>query len=349
MRIKKWLTTLLTGAACAIVGGALLAATTAVRRSAAAPAVHLVLTNDNATNNTGTIMAVRDRSLEVQGTLTTGGTGDPDVIYGGENGVSIVPNGDGACLYITDNQSSDIAAFVWPALTKTGNYSGAGSGYNAGMSLAARGGYLFATYVASSTLGVWAINPDCSLTLDDTLGTVPTPVGVDITADSKYAAIAERNGNQLFVWTKVGLYPINSDGTLDPGTDFGGDGSFGDGVAAEYIRFSPDERFIYVTGSGQNYVEGWVTTLNFTESPLNVTYTGCHASPRKQTASWAGGTMAQPFGAGGLFYVASPGSTIYVLGINETNGCLSEVAGSPFATGKGGLLESLAAWPPRPF
>jgi len=174
-------------------------------------------------------------------------------------------------------------------------------------------------------------------------------VGVDITADSKYAVIAERNGNQLYVWTKVGLYPINSDGTLDPRTDFGGDGSFGDGVAAEYVRFSPDERFIYVTGLAENYVAGWLTTLNFTESPLSVTYSGCHAASSQQTVSWGGGTMAQPFGAGGLFYVASPSSTIYVLGINEANGCLSEVAGSPFATGKGALLESLAAWPPRPF
>jgi hypothetical protein len=167
---------------------------------------------------------------------------------------------------------------------------------------------------------------------------------VDITSDNKYAIFAETAEN-LGDPTQVGVYTINSDGSLGDGYTFGGDGSLGPGSNAGYVWLSPDEKFLYVSGDGP---PSSVTTLNFDESAHSLTYSGC--SKRLETSA-NGMATAMPFGSGGFLYVGvyTEFADVALFEIDPSTGCLTGVPGSPFSTGKSGYAESVAAWPPRPF
>jgi DNA-binding beta-propeller fold protein YncE len=87
------------------------------------------------------------------------------------------------CIFVDDPGSDDIAAFNAGGFSnpiKLGNYTDpSGSGAYLGTTLAARGATLFAGYTASVNIGVWTINPDCSLTLASAASNTPTPAPVD--------------------------------------------------------------------------------------------------------------------------------------------------------------------------
>jgi 6-phosphogluconolactonase (cycloisomerase 2 family) len=87
--------------------------------------------------------------------------------------------------------------------------------------------------------------------------------GIDITADGKYAVMAEYSyGFPPYYksYTEVGIYPINADGSLGPDYDFQ---DLGTGKDSAWIRLSPDEKFLFVSGYASH---DSITTLTFDES-----------------------------------------------------------------------------------
>ena len=185
------------------------------------------------------------------------------------------------------------------------------------------------------------------------------PDGMAITADGKYTFFTLVSAAE----TEMEFFPINADGTL--GTqqvlDNLGPGVGGGGM----LWFSPDERFLYVAANGDandpgnqptyNFVSQ-VTTLNFTENPLSLTYKGCLTTLRvpQGDQSMLDGGMAtvEPSGAGGGLYVSEyfNVNSIALLAIDAASGCTTEIPNSPFVfSTENGALTSLLAWPPRPF
>jgi 6-phosphogluconolactonase (cycloisomerase 2 family) len=167
--------------------------------------------------------------------------------------------------------------------------------------------------------------------------------GLDITKDSKYAIAGVANLDT----TIVEIYPIGSDSVLGAGTEFTiSEG----GVNSNNVRLSPNERFLYVS----NNISLQVTTLRFTEDPLKLTF-ACIATlhnPNNAYFNTAGLATSAPSGAGNNLYVAETGDSASAVGlaaIDSTTGCLTEDSASPFSTGHGLGLGSLAAYPPRRF
>ncbi len=175
------------------------------------------------------------------------------------------------------------------------------------------------------------------------------PWGIDITADGKYALFDVQSYDG---YTQVNAFVINADGSLGDQYGFGGDGQLGDASTGGWIRLSPDERFLFVT-DGFNHV----TTLDFTESPINLTYSGCLTTLKTPNGEvgFSAVSMATEgtMGAGAEIYVAEAGqfaSNVGLLAIDSTTGCTTEALASPFIlSDPNAFASSLVAWPPRPF
>jgi len=185
------------------------------------------------------------------------------------------------------------------------------------------------------------------------LGGAYSPWGMDITADSKYAVFAGepycQNGCEGFVM----VFPINPDGSLGNEEDFG-NGEFGLGnFEFNYVRLSPNEKYLYASGGGDNQIT--VTALNFSENPMNIT-SGCTTALRQISGitAWSLAT-AGTTGTGEGLYVAEGNlevgqGAVGLLSMDPTTGCATEVPASPFVlSGAKAVAVSLAAWPPRPF
>jgi hypothetical protein len=201
----------------------------------------------------------------------------------------------------------------------------------------------------------YAIGPNGSLT---ELGPFPSHVrnieGLDITADNKFAIFAVFPFCGQDCTTAVSTFLINPDGGLDSEQDFGGDGSLGNSEGVGFVRLSPDEKYLYA--SGGTAAIGQMITMNFSENPLNVTYTGCTTNlkfPRGES-SMTPATVATigTTGAGKGLYVAETFdvSSVGLLSIDPNTGCTTEAPSSPFTLWDSNSdLVSLVAWPPRPF
>jgi hypothetical protein len=170
--------------------------------------------------------------------------------------------------------------------------------------------------------------------------------GVDITADGKYAIMAEFSYGSppnYKSYTEIGIYPINSDGSLGEDIDFGANGSLGPGVYSTWIRLSPNEKFLYVSSNSD------VTTLSFDESAPSVALS-CNA---RMSTGVTGLTTIMPTAAGGFLAVTgslpSVGGSLGLYKINPANGCLAQTPNSPINLGSNSIAASVAPWPPRPF
>lgn len=222
------------------------------------------------------------------------------------------------------------------------------------MAVSPNGKTLVASYEFDGTccIGSFSIGADGSLTQHGPyyVFNASTIWGVDITADSKYAIFSIVGDCQPHpvCHAQININPINPDGSLGDGPTFGGDGSLGEAHAGGYVRLSPDERFLFATDDWQE-----VTTLNFTESPLNITFSGCltelkipegEPSVISQAIATAGRS-----GAGRAIYVAETAS-VALLAVNEKTGCTTEASSSPFLIPDVNVNSaSLVAWPPRGF
>lgn len=240
----------------------------------------------------------------------------------------------------------------------------------------------------TGAIGVWSIGPGCVLTLlnttttfDDFYSMGVTPDGktlivsyvsglwvdsfsigaggtltehgkygvdngdladdLDITADSLYVLFSVQSYGG---YTLVDVFSINSDGSLGYQYSFGGDGSLGDASSGGDLWLSPDEKFLFVTSGGLPRV----TSLNFSENPLNISYGGCIVTP-KEAQYISGMATLEPSGPGGMLFAVTYAPSYYgisAFSINPSTGCLAEADGSPFPVGG---YNSLAVWPPRPF
>jgi hypothetical protein len=305
-------------------------------------------------------------------------------------------HGSSVCIYISDPATADIAAFLYPSITRVGSYQLPKIRYSGGsLGLAARGSFLFATYLDKDNgnyIATWKIGNGCALSLaksnpvygfiegmavspdgktvvvgyvsplasidsfsvgsDGTLtehgplaGPFVLPLGVDITADGRYALLGEVPfGAANFL--QIGIYTISSDGSLVSFNTFSNLGTLA--INANFLSLSPDERFLYVSGYGGPLTA--VTTLNFDESVPQVTTIGCYVQSKR---SYGGLATAASTGSGELLYQGVVGAgnmaSVAVYRVNASTGCPTEVPGSPFSSGEKGYGASLAAWPPRPF
>ena len=124
--------------------------------------------------------------------------------------------------------------------------------------------------------------------------------GLDIAADSKMAVFTMQGFGPPYDdgETEINTFVINSDGSLGQQGNFGADGSLGTAYGGGWIRLSPNEKFLFVTDDSTE-----VTTLNFSENSLNVTWSGCLTTlkvPKNETTVIGQG-IATPLlsGAGG--------------------------------------------------
>jgi hypothetical protein len=264
-------------------------------------ATHYVVTNDDIYRapNAASVFKLSGAVLKRSKSLATGGWG----LGGGYFATALqamAAVGTNMCVFVADPGSDDIAAFN--STTKVGNYSDpTGSGAWNGTSLAAHGTALYAAYSASVNIGVWTINPDCSLTLANSAMNTPTfyPVNdIAVSPDGKtlvasYAqqkvdsfAISGANLTEKGPYNTFG-YTAGIDITKDSKYAIIGDfsaaltqvevlpihsnSSLGSsdyynvaqgGKDSNNVWLSPDETLLYVS----NNVSLQITTLKFKES-----------------------------------------------------------------------------------
>jgi hypothetical protein len=204
----------------------------------------------------------------------------------------------------------------------------------------------------------YTIGPNGSLTENGPYVETGGQDGMDITADSEYVLFGSSGClRSLECYSAIDVVGINADGSLNPGSEkiFGGDGTLGRSQRAFYLHLSPDERFLYSTGWTEDGKIQQEITFAFTESPLDVTYhAGCTTNLRASIGFAYSLATAGTSGAGGALYIAESGEEgpggVALLHINSTTGCTTEAPESPYSIADPhAAIESVVAWPPRPF
>jgi hypothetical protein len=350
----------------------------------------LVTNNDLKGSNTVTFFKFTSTTLQNLGSVPTGGNGIGGGFAGlnrivlGASGTTICGFGSDA-----GSGDIGVFKVVNKVITKVGNFKDPhGSGKAQGIGLAVTRNFVFAAYSSTKNIGVWQVLSGCKLKLSGTYkvphtiagmraapnfkvlavsygpgankvdsfsiaangkltehGPYPASggaAGVDISADSACAVFGDTTNST----TQVEIYPINADGSLGKDNNFGGDGSLGSGVGSSNVWLSADQKFLFVSNNKSKQV----TSLAFIESPLSLSYISITSlnNPGNETISTSGINTILT----GYLVVAedgSPDSSVGLLQINS-NGSTTEVSGSPFKTGSGGLgLQSVMVGPPRPF
>lgn len=174
---------------------------------------YYVVTNNDPSGaaNSATIFQVKNKALAIVDTLQTGtdgnGGGDFDLPR-----IVISKTSSGACLFIADAGSSDIASFVLPALKKVGNYTdpqGNSSGFGYSMGLATEGNLVFAAYGVTANIGVFQIGAGCKLSLLGTYNAATSVAGLRVSPNGKALVVGYGYGvNQ------VDSFSISSTGVL---------------------------------------------------------------------------------------------------------------------------------------
>ena len=131
--------------------------------------------------------------------------------------------------------------------------------------------------------------------------------GLDITADSEMAVFTMQGFGPPYDdgETEINTFVINSNGSLGQQGNFGADGSLGTAYGGGWIRLSPNEKFLFVTA---DVPDDPVTTLNFSENPLNVSWSGCLTTLKIHKGAQAvlgqGIATLLPMGGGGGMAIA---------------------------------------------
>jgi 6-phosphogluconolactonase (cycloisomerase 2 family) len=164
--------------------------------------------------NDGTVFTFDSTSpgLKLLETLITQGKAGAPVQ--GLDEVAMVQQGTGACVYLTDAGSADVAAFVYPTFNQVGRNTMPNSKRTPlGLGLAARGNYLFTSYngynQASNYIATWKISAGCGLTFVTTLEIANNVTGMGISPDGRVLAVGYD-----FPLGSVDSFSVGSDGTL---------------------------------------------------------------------------------------------------------------------------------------
>lgn len=184
----------------------------AVCAGSAFAANHYVVANNDTSTNTVSVFWVSGTSLVPLTTVPTGGQG----LGGGyfaQVRQTIAQDGTNTCVFAGDALSSDIAAMkviaTSPYLRVVSNYVSpdGDSGDFEGLGVTVAGGYVYANYTASATIGVWKIGAGCTLTFVTDLGASGlfggSIDGAAVTPNGKYLVVAYGDGS-------VGSYAIGS-------------------------------------------------------------------------------------------------------------------------------------------
>jgi 6-phosphogluconolactonase (cycloisomerase 2 family) len=127
-----------------------------------------VVTNDDLAHpfpNTATFYTVNpDGTLGGATSVETGGGGIEGGFFAAAR-VIAMPNGAGACVYVSNAWDGDIAGIDAATHTLTGTFYGSASdsGTTNGIGLAANAQYLYATYTASTTIATFSVQAGCTL------------------------------------------------------------------------------------------------------------------------------------------------------------------------------------------
>ena len=234
---------------------------------------YFALTNDEGTNNSGTIFNLNpDGSLTTVLTLETGGESLGGGYFGG---VTQVISPDASCIFIADGGGPDIAAFSSAThYSKVGNYSSSylHGGTDMPMVINSAGTLLYAAYESSSNIGVWIINSDCSLALANVYKGLPFIGSLVITHDQTTLLVSYE------IIRRIGSYTI-SGSTLT----FNGAVSTG----------TSDVSQIAVTNDDQVVIMG---TAYSTKHPANVITANLPGFTNMQTwtvgPGWSAGSIA---------------------------------------------------------
>jgi hypothetical protein len=228
--------------------------------SAHAATHHYVVTNDdNPSANSVSVYEVTGASLTHLSTVPTGGTGIGGE-YFGQVDQAIAQDGGSTCLFAADAGSSDIVAMKEissaPYLQVVSNYISpdGDSGTYLGIGIVISGGYLYANYTGTPSIGVWQIDPGCTLDYVTHLtgasginggaidGMMPTPNG-------DYLVVAYGDGS-------VGSYAIHQ-GNISPlGQEIIAGSNVGAGAYAGAVVISSNGKWaIFGDYSSSNYTE----------------------------------------------------------------------------------------------
>jgi len=223
---------------------------TAVCCCAALPAqetssIHVVITNNNVYQepmNSAAVFQLAGSSLTSAPLLRTNGEGVGVQFYATNQQV-VAAVGGKVCTFISDGNTSDIAAFDttnFGAPVHLGKFvDPSGMGNYSGIALATRGTVLIAGYSMSSNIGVWAINSDCSLTLASPASNTPVARiinDVNISPDQKTVVATfdvEEPGLYTFALSGTSLTQA---GVYDSAAVIGG------------IDFSADSQYVLLGG-----------------------------------------------------------------------------------------------------
>lgn len=186
-----------------------------VAAASLAQSPYYVLTNDENTANSATVFNLNPKngSLTEVMTLETGGESLGGGYYAAETQV-ITPGA--ACIFVADGgNGADIAAFSKAThYSKVGNYSNLslGGGTDMPMITNSQGTILYAAYENTSTIGVWTVNSDCSLSLANVVSSSPFLGSMAITHDGKTLLVTYE------IVKKVGSFAISGSNLTNNGT-----------------------------------------------------------------------------------------------------------------------------------
>jgi hypothetical protein len=276
---------------------------------------YYVVTNDENTANSASIFNLdyTNGSLSLVQTLQTGGESLGGGFYAG---VTTAISPGAACIFVADGgNGADIAAFSKATgYSKVGNYvdSELYGAVDMPMIVNSAGTLLYAAYEFTSNIGVWIINPDCSLTVASIATSGPFLGSLAITHDGNtllatYQIVKEvgsfaisgntltDNGEVAAITEVTGIAVTDDDQVVILGTAYNythpsdvvtanlpgftnqkawhlGPGYWGGSVAFT-PRGSAGNGCLYIGNTGNGSSgTAGITGVVFTESPLNLHY-----------------------------------------------------------------------------
>jgi hypothetical protein len=295
--------------------GALAALLLAFSTITFAQSKYYVVTNDENTVNTASVFNLNTSNghMSLVKTLPTGGEAYTGGFYAA---VTQIVSPAAACIFVADGANgADIAAFSKATgYAKVGDYVDASlyGASNMPMAINSAGTLLYAAYEFTSNIGVWTINPDCSLVIANVYDSGPLLSSMAITPDGntlittyqifKYVgtftisgatltesvflpsiaeltSIAVTNDNQAVIFgTAYSVYHNSTVVTASlPGLADQKEWKLGPGYSAGGIALSPagaaGDGCLYIGNTGDGSSgTAGVTGVHFTESPLKLGY-----------------------------------------------------------------------------
>lgn len=194
------------------------------------------------------LFTAQGNQLTFQDSIYTGGFG----IQGGFFGTSRVnstPSLTAPCVYVSDAGSNDIASLSLQDLAFTGTFTGSESddGSANGIGMAVNANYLYASYTASQTIGVFALHSGCSLSFLGDVKALGRHGGTvtGMAASRNMLVVAYGDGSIQSFNIANGMPVSNND--LQDSTGFGGGGGIGPsattGALPTAVDISQDGRF----------------------------------------------------------------------------------------------------------